>query len=93
MARLRTARGVAVEGAAFFSDSKLATYVALSCVDDPDVWQARVTWPFPDVDRAAAILTPDDDHCVEIMAGASAGPLWIGLSDRHPMAINSLSHP
>ena len=44
---------------------------------DPDVWHvALVTWPSLGVDQAAAILTSDDDHYV---AGANAGPLWIGL--------------
>ena len=63
MARLRTARRVAEEEAAFFSDLKLVTYVALSYMDDPDVWhEALVTWPSLGVDRAAAILTPDDDQ-------------------------------
>ena len=38
MWRLRTARGAAVEEVAFFSVLKFGTYVALSCVDDPDVW-------------------------------------------------------
>ena len=40
-----------------------------------------VTWPSLDVDRAAAILTPEDDHCEELMTGASAGPLWTGVCD------------
>ena len=85
------ASGVAVEdrtwghcgGGAFFSVLKPGTYVALmSYVDDPDVWhEALVTWPSLGVDRAAAILTPDDDHFVEHMAGANAGPLWVGLCD------------
>ena len=80
--RLRTARGVAVEEAAFFSVLKPGTHVALSYVDDPDVWhEALVTWPSLGADRAAAILTPDGDHHVELTAGANAGPLWIGLCD------------
>ena len=37
VSRLRTAHGVAGKEAAFFSVLKLGTYVALSCVDDPDV--------------------------------------------------------
>ena len=82
VSRLRTARRVAVEEAAFFSVLKLGTYVALSYVDDPDMWhEALATWPSLGVDRAAAILTPDNDHNVELMAGANAGPLWIGLYD------------
>ena len=65
--RLRTARGVVVEEAAFFRVLKPGTCVALSHADDPDVWhEALITWPFLGVDRAAAILTPDDDHCVEL---------------------------
>ena len=79
---MRTAPGVAVEEAAFFSVLKPGSYVALSYLNDPDVWhEALVTWPSPGVDRAASILTPDDDHPVELMAGANAGPLWIGLCD------------
>ena len=67
MARLRTSRWVAVEEAAFLSDLKLCTYVALSYVDSPDVWhEALVTWPSLGVDRAAPFLTPNDDHCVEL---------------------------
>ena len=38
-------------------------------------------WSSLGVDRAAAILTPDGDHNVELMAGANEGPLWIGLCD------------
>ena len=57
MARLRTARGVAVEEAVFFSDSSESR----SCVD------VLVAWPSLGVDRAAAYLTPDDDHHVEPM--------------------------
>ena len=80
--RLRTARGVAEEEVAFFIDLNAVTHVALSYVDDLDVWhEALVTWPSLGVDRAAAILTPDEDHHVELMAGASAGPLWIGVRD------------
>ena len=37
VSRLRTARGVAVEEAAFFSVLKPGTHVALSYVDDPDL--------------------------------------------------------
>ena len=69
VARLRTARGVAVEVVAFFNVLKPGTYVALSYVDDLDAWREALG-----VDRAAAILTPDDDHFVELMAGANAGP-------------------
>ena len=55
---LRTARGVAVEEAAFFSVLKLGTYVALGYADDPDVWhEALRAWSSLCVDRAAAILT------------------------------------
>ena len=43
--------------------------------------EALVTWPSLGVDGAAAILTPDDDHHVELVAVANAGPLWIGLCD------------
>ena len=47
--------------------------------DDPDVWhEALVSWAPLGVDRASSILTPDDDHYVELTADASAGPLWIG---------------
>ena len=59
VSRLRTARGVSVEEAAFFSILKPGTYVALSYVDDPVVrHEALVTWPSLGVDRAIAILTP-----------------------------------
>ena len=62
MARL-TFCGVVVEEAAFFSDLKPGTLVALSYVDDPDVrHEAFVTWPCLGVDRDAAILSPDDDY-------------------------------
>ena len=72
LAWLRTARGAAVEEAAF-----------LSFADDPGVsHEALVTWSSLGVDRACAILTPDDDdHHVELMAGTNAGPLWIGVCD------------
>ena len=71
VSRLRTARGVAVEEAAFFSVLKPGAYVALSDVDDPDVWhEALATWASLGVDRAAP-----DDHQVELMAGANAGSL------------------
>ena len=43
--------------------------------------EALVTWPSLGVDRAASILTPDDDHYVELLAGANAKQLWIGLCD------------
>ena len=80
MSRLRTARRVALEEAAVFSVVKPCTYVDPSYVDDLDVWhEALVTWPSLGVDRAAAIFTPDDDHHVGLMAGANAGPSWIGL--------------
>ena len=73
VSRLRTARGVAVEEAAFFSVLKPGAYVALSYADDPDVrHEALVTWPSLGVDRAASVLTPDGDHSVELMAGANA---------------------
>ena len=53
--------------------SKPGSYVALSYLNDPYVWhEALVTWPSLGVDRAASILTPDDDHYVELMAGANA---------------------
>ena len=40
------------------------------------VWQeAPVKWPSLGVDRAAAIPTQN----VELVAGANAGPLWIGI--------------
>ena len=56
--------------------------MALRYVDDPDVWhEALVAWQSVGVDMAAAILTPDDDHKNELMAGATARPVWIGVCD------------
>ena len=78
------ASGIAVEDRArgrrggggvlqFFGVFKPGSYVALSSLNDPYVWhEALVTWPSLGVDRAASILTPDDDHYVELMAGANA---------------------
>ena len=41
---------------------------------DPDVWHvALVTWPSLGVDQAAAILTPDDDHYVELFGIDGSG--------------------
>ena len=55
MARLRTARGVAAEEAVFISDLKPGTYVALSYVDDPNVWHKPLVNCPSLGDRAAAI--------------------------------------
>ena len=72
--------GVAEEEAAFFSDLRPCTFVAQSFVDDPEVWhEARATWTSFADNRAAAIL--GDDYFVELMTGANAGPLWIGVCD------------
>ena len=55
VSRLRTAREVAVEEAAFSIVLKPGTYDALSHVDDRDVWhEALATWPSLGIDRAAA---------------------------------------
>ena len=78
----QTTRGVAVEEVAFISDLKLGTYVALSYMDDPDVWhEALVTWPSLGFDRADAILTPDDDHFQLAHGWSECGASWIGICD------------
>ena len=48
-------------------------------MDNPDFWyEVSVTWFSRGADRVISDFTPDDDHCVGLMAGASAGPLWRG---------------
>ena len=68
-----------MEEAAFFSVLKSGKYVVPSYVGDPDVWhEALVTW-HPSVSIVPLrCLPPEYDHFVELMAGANAGPLWIG---------------
>ena len=76
-----TACGVAVEEVAF-SDSRLGRYVASGYMDIPDVgYEILVTWLTVGDDRVVSRLTPDGDHYVGLMAGASAGPLWVGGCD------------
>ena len=77
-----TACRVVVEEVAFFSDSKPGTYLALDHMDNPDVWHEVLdTWTSLGDDRVVPFLTPDNDHNVGLMAGASAAPLWIGGCD------------
>ena len=87
VARLMTARRVAVEEVAFFDDSKLGTYLAFGRMDNPGFWyEFSVTWSLLDADRIVSVFTPDDDHHVGLMGGASVGPLERGGCDSNDVS-------
>ena len=82
VARLTAACGVAVEEVAFFNDSEPGTYLSFGCMDNPEFWhEVSVTWLSLGADRVVAVFTPDGDHFVGLMAGASAGLVWRGVCD------------
>ena len=79
--RLMTACGVIEQEVAFFSDSEPGTYLAFGRMDNPDFWyEVSVTRFSPGADWIVSVVTPDDDHYVGLMVGASAGPLWRGVA-------------
>ena len=87
VARLMTARRVPVEEVAFFNDSKLGTYLAFGRMDNSGfLYEFSVTWSSLDADRIVSVFTPDCDHHVGLMGGASAGPLVRGGCDSNDVS-------